>query len=244
MNLSSGDRSVGAFQLVVLVLSAYALAALLVDLVVPLNPETSKLIQRFDYFVCAVFFADFLQQFYRAENKWKFMRVGWIDLLASIPTIDALRWGRLFRVARILRVLRAIRGTHKLYHLLRRRETMGSSVGLTAFMLILICSFSILSVENAERSNIKTAGDALWWSLTTVTTVGYGDLYPVTPWGRFIAALLMIGGVGLFGSFTALVASYFTAQDAKEEPDYLRKELASLRLEIQSLREQLRNGDA
>jgi voltage-gated potassium channel len=239
MNAASGDRSVGFFQFAVLVLSVYALAALLVDLVVPLNPETSRLIQKFDNLVCAVFFIDFLQQFVRAPDKRAFMRLGWIDLLASIPAIDALRWGRLVRVLRILRLLRALRGTQKLYRIFRERRAVGGSVGLTAFMLILLSSLSILSVETAERSNIKTAGDALWWSLTTVTTVGYGDLYPVTPLGRTIAGLLMIAGVGLFGSFTAVVASYFTARDNNDDQNPVLQELQALRTEIQTLRQKL-----
>ena len=246
MSSSSDERFFGFFQVFVFVLSIYALAALLIDMLVPLPAETSRLIQYFDHLVCAVFFADFVYQLYRAENKRAYLRVGWIDLLASIPTVDLLRWGRLFRIVRILRVLRAIRGTQKLYRLFRQQKTIGGSVGLTAFMLILLSSLLIVTVETAEHSNIKTAGDALWWSLATVTTVGYGDLYPVTSLGRIIAVLLMLGGVGLFGSFTALVASYFTTREAEKtgerESDPLLAELRALRLEVQLLTDRIARG--
>jgi voltage-gated potassium channel len=241
MSPASDHRSFGFFQIIVLVLSIYALTALLIDAVVPLSPETSRLIQLFDYIVCAVFFADFLSQLHRADDKLKYLRVGWIDLLASIPAVDVLRWGRLVRVLRILRLLRAIRGTQKLYRILRERGAVGGSVGLTAFMLVTVCSLSILMVETSERSNIKTAGDAIWWSLTTVTTVGYGDLYPVTQMGRFIASILMLGGVGLFGSLTALIASYFTAKEVQDQPNPLLGELKALRLEVQALKEEIRH---
>jgi len=228
MSSSSDERFFGFFQVFVFVLSIYALAALLIDMLVPLPAETSRLIQYFDHLVCAVFFADFVYQLYRAENK------------------RAYRWGRLFRIVRILRVLRAIRGTQKLYRLFRQQKTIGGSVGLTAFMLILLSSLLIVTVETAEHSNIKTAGDALWWSLATVTTVGYGDLYPVTSLGRIIAVLLMLGGVGLFGSFTALVASYFTIREAEktgeQEPDPLLAELRALRLEVQVLKDRIARG--
>jgi len=70
-------------------------------------------------------------------------------------------------------------------------------------------SIAILQVETDPRSNIKTAEDALWWSYTTITTVGYGDLYPVTAEGRLIAIVVMTFGVGLFGTFTAYIASVF-----------------------------------
>lgn len=236
-------RSFGVFQVIVLVLSFYAFAALILDTFLTLSPDLSRLIQLFDYVICAVFFWDFLRQFRAAESKLQYMKWGWIDLIASIPAVDFLRWGRAFRVIRILRIIRAIRATQKLWQLLRAREVLGGSVALSAFFLILLSSVAILHVETSDRSNIHSAGDALWWTITTVTTVGYGDLYPVTPTGRLIAALLMIGGVGLFGSFTALVASYFTGKSDSvptENPQLLlTKELESLRLEIHSLRQRL-----
>ena len=78
-------------------------------------------------------------------------------------------------------------------------------------------------------SNIKTAEDALWWSFVTVTTVGYGDLYPVTTAGRIIAAALMTVGVALFGTFTAYVASWFVQQREEQEEEEERIEQEKLR---------------
>ena len=238
-------RSFGVFQIIVLVLSVYAFGALILDTFFTLNPRLSYILQLFDYVVCAVFFWDFLRQLRVAENKLYYLRTwGWVDLLASVPTVDFLRWARVFRVIRILRILRAVLGTHKLWQLFRARQALGGSVALSAFFLILLSTLAMLYLENSEKSNIRTAGDALWWTLTTITTVGYGDLYPVTAAGRIVAALLMVGGVGLFGSFTALVASYFTgrndsnASTSVPQSDLLR-EIQTLRLEIQALRERL-----
>ena len=236
MSPTGEGRPFGFFQIVVLVLSIYALTALLVDMVVPLKPETSKLIHRVDYFLCAIFFSDFVYQLARAEKKWAYLRVGWIDLLASIPMVDALRWGRLFRVIRILRV---IRSTQNLRRILRERNAVGGSVFLAAFMFVVLSSLLMLTVETSDRSNIKTGGDALWWSITTMTTVGYGDLYPVTPLGRIVAAVLMLCGVGLFGAFTALVASHFVGRQENEISLAISSELEALRVEIKTLREQL-----
>ena len=233
-------RTFGVFQIIVLILSVYAFGALIADAFFNLSPEASYLIQIFDYIVCAVFFTDFVIQLWAAERKLDYLKWGWIDLLASIPNVDFLRWARVFRVFRILRVIRAVRGTQKLYQFFRAREALGGSVSLTAFILVLFGSISILMVETAPDSKILTGGDALWWTLTTITTVGYGDLYPVTPAGRVVASILMIGGVGLFGSFTALVASWFTGKTAAiegSEKDTLLKEIQALRLEIQALRQ-------
>ncbi|WP_306171340.1 potassium channel family protein [Porphyromonas gingivalis] len=78
---------------------------------------------------------------------------------------------------------------------------------------------AILQVENAPTSNITTAEDAIWWSYVTITTVGYGDKYPVTTEGRIIAMFLMTAGVGLFGTFTAYIASLFVSDNKKEETE-------------------------
>ena len=78
-------------------------------------------------------------------------------------------------------------------------------------------SIAVLNVETASDSTIRTAEDALWWSLATVTTVGYGDVYPKTTVGHIVAGFLMIAGIALFGTFTATVASFFVQQDSRKE---------------------------
>ena len=83
--------------------------------------------------------------------------------------------------------------------------------------VVIFGSISILLVENDPASNIKSAEDAIWWALVTVTTVGYGDKFPVTTEGRIIGVALMFVGVGLFGTFTGYVASWFTAGNKTDE---------------------------
>jgi voltage-gated potassium channel len=79
-------------------------------------------------------------------------------------------------------------------------------------MMVIFSSVAILQVEDDPTGNIKTAEDALWWSYVTITTVGYGDKYLVTSEGRLIAAFLMTAGVGLSGTFTGYVASWFVEE--------------------------------
>ena len=92
-----------------------------------------------------------------------------------------------------------------------------TAVSIIAVLMILFSSIAILQVEDQPNSNIKSAEDALWWSYVTITTVGYGDKYPVTTEGRLIAAVLMTVGVGLFGTFTGFLASWFVAERKKSE---------------------------
>lgn len=209
-------------NIIVLILSVYVLAALLIDSTYTLPSETSRLLEYIDNTICIFFFAEFCLEFRRAENKLKFMRWGWIDLLSSIPMIGVLRAGRLIRIIRLLRIIRAFRTVRNfLDHVFANKSqgTLSSAIAI-AILLVIFSAIAILQVENDPNSNIKTAEDAIWWAYVTITTVGYGDKFPVTTSGRVIASILMTAGVGLFGTFTAYVASWFVAekkQDANEK---------------------------
>lgn len=105
------------------------------------------------------------------------MKWGWIDLLSSIPMVDFLRAGRLLRLIRLLRVIRAFRSTRQLLNHIFANKAKGTltSVSILAVLLIIFSAIAILNVEDDPNSNIKTAEDAIWWTYTTITTVGYGD---------------------------------------------------------------------
>ena len=232
------DETIGPFQLVILVLSLVVLGALVADTFFHLPPEISRILQLVDTLVCVVFLFDFAFRFYRAKSKRAFMKWGWIDLLASVPSVSALRWGRAIRLLRILRLLRGLRSLHRVLSLLFEHRTRGGvvSVGLTMFLFITFSSVAILICEQAPNSNIRSAEDAVWWSVTTITTVGYGDKFPVTTAGRLIAMFLMISGVGLFGMLSGVVASFFLGTVEKEEGEILA-EIRALRTEVARLRD-------
>ncbi len=212
------ENKLGALNLVVIVLTIYVLVALIVDTLFKLSPETSILLNYIDIAICIFFFIEFSIRFYRAENKLKFMRWGWIDLVSSIPMVNFLRAGRLLRLIRLIRVVRAFRSTKQFVNHIFKNKAQGAltSVSIIAVLLIIFSAIAILQVENDPNSNIKSAEDAIWWAYVTITTVGYGDKFPVTTEGRIIAAILMTAGVGLFGTFTAYVSSLFVI-DKKTE---------------------------
>ncbi len=217
----SDDKNVklSFMNLLIIVLSIYVLTVLVIDTVVKLPLEVSKLLATIDNAICVVFLIDFFIRFFRAESKWKFMKWGWIDLVSSIPSVEILRAGRLLRLIRLLRVLRAFRSTKVLVHHVFKSKIQGTmtAVGIITVLIIIFSSISVLSVETAPDSNIKTAEDAIWWTIVTITTVGYGDKYPVTSEGRLIGIMLMISGVGLFGTYAGYIASLFANANKKED---------------------------
>jgi voltage-gated potassium channel len=224
-----------AYLLFVLVLSVLAVAALFVERAIVTSAETRRLFVWFDWAVCAVFFGDFLYTLARAEDRRRYLLTwGWLDLLSSIPSVEPLRLARSARIARILRLLRALRAARMLVRALSLRRPGNSAVtaALLGVMCLLLASVAILQVERDPASNILTAEDALWWALSTMTTVGYGDRFPVTLEGRVVGAALMLVGVGLFGVMTAFVASLFVhAEETEIERDVkaLRREVGELR---------------
>jgi voltage-gated potassium channel len=160
-------------------------------------------------------FLDFLRSLSRAPDKLRYLDTwGWLDLAASIPAVHALRLGRLGRVVRILRVLRVIKAGRVLVEALstRRRESPGWAALLVSILVVFTAAIAMLQLER-EVGNIQSAEDALWWALTTITTVGYGDRYPVTTEGRMVAVGLMAVGVGLIGTLSGMAASWFMQAD-------------------------------
>jgi voltage-gated potassium channel len=225
------------FQFLILILSVYVLGALFAQTVFVLPAQVNLLIERIDFAICLVFIADFFIRLYKAPSKMSFLKWGWIDLVSSIPLFDFLRWGRLVRIVRILRILRAFRSTKVLlsYYFNNRARGTFAAVAMISLVMVIFSSIAILNLENTPESNIKTPSDALWWAFATITTVGYGDRFPVTHEGRLVAALLMTAGVGLFGTFTAYVASLFMEAEHKKE----ESEIQTLIHEVRQLKRQI-----
>ena len=234
---SKGKEPFGFFQVFIFLLSIYVLVALVADAFIDFNPEVKALMQKIDNGICVIFLGEFLWRFLRAPKKGEFMKWGWIDLISSIPVWNGLLWGRSIRLLRILRMVRAFRSLKALEkHLFRdfRRGTL-ASVGIGVLFLVLFCSIGVLAFErDTPGANIHTGNDALWWAMTTVTTVGYGDKVPVSGEGRVIGIVLMVGGVAMFSVLTALIAAQFIGLSQIDATDLCRieKKLDALREEM------------
>jgi voltage-gated potassium channel len=211
MNEDLAKKELNLFNIIILVLSLYVLISLIVTTFFVLSDEVTVLLNYVDNVICIIFLVDFAIRFKKANNKLVFMKWGWIDLISSIPYIDFLRAGRVLRLIRLIRVFRAFKATKLIFEHINRNKKQSAltSVALISFLMVIFSSIAILQFEKDVNSNIKTAEDAIWWSYVTITTVGYGDKFPITTEGRIIGAVLMTMGVGIFGTFTALVSSWF-----------------------------------
>jgi voltage-gated potassium channel len=161
-----------------------------------------------------ILFADFVYRLATAPSRsaYFFRQFGWADLLASIPLLQ-LKVLRVFRLARVFRLLRA-NGVRVIGNRLLRNRA-GSALLTLLLMGILVLEFGSLWMlaleQTAPDANIVNASDALWYTIVTISTVGYGDQFPVTTGGRVLGAIVIVIGVGIFGTFTGYLANLFLA---------------------------------
>ena len=177
--------------------------------------------------VWAVFIVDYLVRLMLAADRGRWFLRHLFDLM--IVVLPVLRPLRLLRLIALLGVLQRSAGTA-----LRGRITAYTAGGVS--LLVLLSSLAVLDAERGEPGTpITTFGQAVWWSLVTITTIGYGDLAPVTAVGRCAAVLLMIGGVALAGVVTATLASWIVSLVAEENAE----QEAATRAQVDALQQQV-----
>ena len=165
--------------------------------------------------IWAAFIVDFVVRFYFHEDKFKFLKSSVIEIIALLVPA--------FRFLRVLRVVTAVGILTRVVQSLQARVNL--YIAIVFPMLVVAGSLGVFEAERyAPGSNIRSFEDAIWWAAVTVFTVGYGDLYPVTIEGRFIAVLLMMGGVALLSVLTANLASYFLRQQKTSPADGAKQE--------------------
>jgi voltage-gated potassium channel len=243
MKPDDSQKKLTGLPVLMLVLSVYVLIALFADTAFHLPVQISALLRTLDTLICFVFLGDFFHRLYRAERRLAFLKWGWVDFISSIPLLTWFRWGRVVPMIRVIRVLRGARSVKHILHILFKNEARGifGTVALVTATLLIFASIAILNVETVPEANIKTASDALWWAMATITTGGNGDKFPVTTGGRIIGVILMTTGVGFFGTLTAYIASMFLnlgkTRDASETE--LAKELRLLRERMEGVETKL-----
>ena len=231
------------YRLFILGMSVYAIMGWIGIFILPLPASTTSILISIDRLVSLVFLYDFLRNLLSASDKLAYMKWGWLDLLSSIPGLTILR---ILRLASIIRTQRYLKRTSGKKLLETYRENRGESALLTTvfalFIVLLIGSILVLDFESeSPYSDITDADDAIWWSIVTMTTVGYGDMVPVTPSGRLVGMVVMTAGFALVGVLTGYLANAFAPQDTGTELVLIKEELAEIK---RLLRENRPNDEA
>jgi voltage-gated potassium channel len=253
---SSAPRRSNAYNMFILVMTMVSLV-IMVAMFLPLDEATIEMLQAYDVLICFFFLTDFIVTFRAASSKTTYFikERGWLDLVGSIPTVGIyFKYGSLLRLARLSRAFRIAKnlGRKSRGDLMRdvlqnRSQYAGFIIILLAIITLAFASILVLQFESASRgANIKTGWDAFWYSIVTITTVGYGDYYPVTFWGRVTAIFIMVAGVGIIGALASLMASlligesHATSEVEELDPGHqsaVEKELAAIREELATLRQ-------
>jgi voltage-gated potassium channel len=192
-----------------------------------LQPMVSSL-EAVELVLTIIFLAEFTTRLAAARDRTAYVRGHWIDLVAIIPA------ARSFRVLRILRLLRLVRAFAGVYRALGHVGPLANHRPLQTIVIswlgvMVICCAALYLAERDVNAAIRSPFDALWWGITTMTTVGYGDVYPTTAEGRIAASALMLLGIGLFSAVTAIITSFLVAnRDQAADPITTIERLAAL----------------
>lgn len=172
-----------------------------------------------DGIIILVFLADLVRRLNVAEDNRRYLieGYGWVDAISIIPL---LRIARLLRVVRVIRVMQRMGGPKEALAAFFKHRATGGLL-LVLLIALLVLEFGSLAMLAAERgdpeASILTAEDAIWYLVVTMSTVGYGDLYPVSQLGRVIGTLIIVVGVGVFGTLTGFLATVFLEPSSPTE---------------------------
>ena len=216
-----------SYNIFILVLTLFSLAIMAV-LLLPLDDDTRDLLTLYDNVICVIFLGDFAMNLAgsRPRRAYFIGQRGWLDLLGSIPSVGIFQLGALLRLARLSRLARIgklLGGKNRkalAADVLRNRGQNATFITiLAAGMVLSVASVLVLQFESGSpNANIKTGGDAIWWGIVSLTTVGYGDFYPVTFLGRLTGVSLMVAGIGIIGALASILASMLVSPSTPEAP--------------------------
>lgn len=176
-------------------------------LVDEVGPGIRQELEGLEIGLTGVFAAEFATRLIAAHDRTQYLRGHWIDLVALIPPVRAARALRLLRLLRLVRVFAGI--YRSLMHVQGLARHRGFAWLVMAWLTVMaFCSVALYAAEHGINKTMESPFDALWWGVVTISTVGYGDVYPITPEGKLVAMILMLLGIGLFSAITATATSY------------------------------------
>jgi Ion transport protein len=202
------------YEIFIGALSVLSIVNLFLAYFITADEDLQNVLLAMNALLSAIFMIDFTYRLVTVPSKseYFFRQYGWVDLLSSVP-LPQLKILRIFRLVRVFRLMRDFGARKILDNLIDDRA--GSALITLLLMGILLLEFGSLSILYVEsqspNANIKSASDAMWYTIVTISTVGYGDRYPTTNQGRLVGSLIILVGVAIFGTFTGYLANLFLA---------------------------------
>ena len=250
MDLQRRQRAFEAFERMVelpmAILALVFVPLLIIPLVMDLADTVETALLAADWAIWAAFALELAVKTYLAPKRGRYLRTHWFDVLLVV--VPFLRPLRVVRSARALRVARSVRVAAAITRFLLSGRSLATQHGLhyalLAGMLLIVATAALVTVleEGADEKTITDFEEALWWAVATATTVGYGDIAPVTSEGRGVGVLLMLVGIGLFGFLTANVAA-FLMESGRGRPELdshsLDQEVRELNMMIAELQRKI-----
>lgn len=204
--------------------SIISIFLLVFEVVSEQTPHQTRVLEIADLTIACVFLFEFCLRLSRAPDRRKFWRGHWWELLASIPitssTTQLLRGLNMLRIFRLLRLLRLVRFLARLRIILNASSRFAEQtyliyIGTLAAIVVNSGALGFHYMEAGVNPNVHGLWDSFWWTVVTVTTVGYGDIYPVTNGGRILAICLMLGGIATVSTSTAFIAAHIVKRKDK-----------------------------
>jgi len=212
MTRPSSELKNTGYEIFIGVLSVLSILNLFLIYAFVQDENLQNILQAMNALLSGIFMLDFIFRLTTASQKsdYFFKQFGWADLLASVP-LPQFKILRVFRLLRVYRLMREL-GLSRIGRGLVK-DRAGSALYSLLMAGILVLQFGSLAMLRIEQyasgSNITSASDALWYTIVTISTVGYGDRFPVTDAGRLMGAFIIVVGVGIFGTFTGYLANFF-----------------------------------
>lgn len=195
------------YEFILFILTIFSISSVFVE---------NNTLYMIDKIVYIIFVVDVFTRLYLADNKKQFIQSNWFDFVAIIPLDSLFKSARLIKLIKIIRLIVILkRYKSTTFELLKQHGLINALI----FIGVMILSLSLLIY--IIEPDIKTYPDAVWWSIATTTTVGYGDLSPSTHLGRIIAVILMFSGIGVIGMLTGTLANYFIKKEDSTDPTIL-----------------------
>ncbi len=227
VELNNSKRS-KFFALFIQLLILISIIIFSIETIPDLNPHTRKVLHYIDLFIVVIFTIEYILRIYLAKYKLRFVfsLLGLIDLLAILPFYISigvdLRALRALRFLSIFRIFKLIRYNRAIHHFVRAIRSAKEEILLFIFVTLILIFFSAVGIyyfeHEAQPEYFSSVFESLWWAVITLTTVGYGDVYPITVGGRVFTFFILMIGLGIIAIPTAIISSALTkSMDRKVE---------------------------